>query len=120
MKIIKNNNYCYALQTFFGREVGCIDAVYDGKSITIDRFCVALKYRGTKKQYGKLLLNYVINDAKQSGVSCIFVTPKAEEIYDDIEQMELIDLYRKYLNLGFEFCDNDALKAYDNKMKLVI
>ena len=116
----KNTRYCYRLTDLIGREYGCIDAKHHGNYIEIDRFCVACKYRGTSHRYGKQLLDSIIKEAKSDGILFIQVTPKAEEIYDNVEQMDLLDLYRKYLKLGFEFKDAGKLKAFGNVMHMLI
>lgn len=118
MKIAKSFEYCYTLHTAFGKEVGRIDTICSGDDLEIVRFCVAITYRGRKNRYGKQLIDKVVEEARNTGIHHIYVTPKAEEIYDDIVQMELSELYRKYLNLGFNFIDNGVLKPYGNAMKM--
>lgn len=122
MRIVqeKDLRYSFTLRNLWGRECGCIDANHHDNYITLDRFCVACKYRGSRHRYGKQLLDAIIKEAKSDGVLYILVTPKAEEVYDNVEQMELPDLYRKYLNLGFEFKDSGELKAYGNVMRMFI
>lgn len=116
LKIVKELDYSYVLKTICGKEVGRIDAVHSDNQVEIIRFCIAIKYRGSKKRYGKKLLDFIIAQSKKDNVKSITVIPKAEEIYDEIEQMELCDLYRKYLNLGFKFKEKDILKSYGNLM----
>lgn len=122
LRIRRNNRdeYSYSLVTCFNKEVGCINAVVNNEKIQIVRFCVASKYRGSKNRYGKRLLDCIIAEARENKIKQIMVVPKPEEIYDDIENMEIIDLYQKYINLGFEFKENTQLKPYENIMQMNI
>lgn len=118
MKIFKEQDFSYTLRTLFKKEVGCIDAVCSNNQVEIIRFCVAVKYRGHNKRYGKQLLDCIIADTTNNNINYILVCPKAEELYDNVKQMELSDLYRKYSNLGFKFNDIERLRAFGNMMRL--
>ena len=122
LKSYKIPSYCddnrctYVLKTILGAERGRIDIVFEKNSLRITRFCVALEYRGLKQRYGKQLLNEVITEAGKHGIAKIVVIPKPEELYDDVEEMDLLELYRKYKNLGFDF--EGEVKEYNNQMFL--
>ncbi len=116
MKTIRKFKYSYALINIFKKETGCIEASYGNNELQIIRFGVCSKYRGNKKRYGKQLLDCIIKEAKDNGITRIFVTPKAEKYYDDTELMELNTLYTKYKNLGFKFINDQYIKEYDNIM----
>lgn len=115
LRIEKEMDFSYILRDVAGEEVGRIDALCYREEIQIIRFCVGVKYRGMKFHYGKQLLDCIVSEAETKGIAIIFVIPKGEELYDDVEPMNLQALYTKYEKLGFVFKEKE-LKPYDNVM----
>ena len=68
---------------------------------------------------GKQLLDELVIEAKMRETVCVYVTPEAEESYDEdkVEPMDLQKLYRKYKHLGFRFKD-EKLRDYGNVIQM--
>lgn len=122
LKKIRICEYTYVLKDICGKEQGRINANIYFDGVRLDSFCVACKYRGSKKyRYGKQLLDSIIEEAKTNNCKKIVVVPKAEEIYDeDVPLMSLEELRRKYTNLGFTLIENQRYPEYEKEMQLIL
>ena len=89
------------------------------KTIQLDRFCVAKQYRNNSNiHYGRQSLERIISEAKcNPALKRISVVPKGEELFDDIEPMDISELYMIYSKLGFKF-DTPTPQSYGNTMYL--
>lgn len=103
LNLIQKSKLEYVLINAFRKEQGIITAIDSGKDyLQIVRYCVAFKYRSSeerrsKGKYGRKLLDSIIAEAKKNPkITKILVVPKSEEIYDDIEPMDIEQLYRRY------------------------
>ena len=106
-----------------GDVYGIIQAnYYSSDYIEIIRFCVAKAYRNnSEKRWGRSLLDHLIDEALSiPAIERITVIPKAEELFDDIEPIDLTTLYQIYDRLGFKFVNRVREKAYGNKMVIQI
>ena len=73
----------------------------------------------SEKRWGRSLIDHLIAEALSiPDIERITVVPKAEELYDDIEQIDLSVLYQIYERLGFKFINGVREKDYGNKMVL--
>ena len=121
LHIYQEDSFTYVLTNENGDEFGIIQAnYYDSDYIEIVRFCVAKAHRNnSEKRWGRSLIDHLIAEALSiPDIERITVVPKAEELYDDIEQIDLSVLYQIYERLGFKFINGVREKDYGNKMVL--
>lgn len=98
------------------QEVGIIEVVNEIEPLSyrIEQFRVRETVRGSG--IGKRLLDFVIYEIKKQGGSQLIVYPHPES-YEDEKEMQIEDLYKVYIRLGFDFEDNNVdLHKLINKM----
>ncbi len=121
LHIYQVDSFTYVLTNEGGDEFGIVQAIYyNSDYIEIVKFCVAKAHRNnSEKRWGHSLIEHLIDEALSiPDIERITVVPKAEELYDDIEQIDLSVFYQIYERLGFKFINGVREKDYGNKMVL--